>query len=154
MAFVLEKPLIPSTAFPPNADKGGSGHNLEVSVLFTSVEPTLRALKRGAALASRLAARITLVVPQIVPYPLPLNSPPVLLDFNERRFFTIARESHIPTSVRIYLCRDRFDALAKILGAHSLVVLGDRKQWWPTAEARLAKRLRRLGHEVVVVETE
>jgi hypothetical protein len=31
-----------------------------------------------------------MIVPQIVPYPLPLTSPPVLVDFNERRLRVIA----------------------------------------------------------------
>jgi hypothetical protein len=154
MAFVRERPLAPPVPWQTATETGGHENNLDVSVVFTSVEPTLRALRQAATLAKRLAGRITLVVPQIVPYPLPLSSPPVLLEFNERRFFTLATESRVATTVRIYLCRDRLQALSKILRPCSLVVLGARSRWWPTAESRLAKRLRSLGHEVVVVETE
>jgi len=46
-------------------------------------------------------ARITLLVPQIVPYPLPLTSPPILLDFNERRFRLIAEQAPVETTVRL-----------------------------------------------------
>jgi hypothetical protein len=154
VALALEKPLAPATTCPPEALHEGNDHKLEVSVVFTSIEPTLRALKEAGGLADRLAAGIALVVPQIVPYPLPLTSPPVLLDFTERRFFVMARESHVETRVRIYLCRDRWDALRLALKPHSLVLIGSRKRWWPTAETRLAEKLRRAGHEVVVVETE
>jgi hypothetical protein len=154
MAFVLEKPLAPSVAPPRRTEADGSANNLDVSVIFTSVAPTLGALKKAAVFAKRLAGRITLVVPQIVPYPLPLSSPPILLEFNEKRFFTLASESHVETNVRIYLCRDRLQALGKILRPRSLVVLGTRRRWWPTAESRLARRLRSMGYEVVVVETE
>ena len=154
MAFVLETPLAPSVAWPSPTETDGSANNLDVSVIFTSLGPTLGALKKAAVFAKPLAGRITLVVPQIVPYPLPLSSPPILLEFNEKRFFTLASESRVATTVRIYLCRERLQTLAKILRPHSVVVLGTRKRWWPTAESRLAKRLRSMGHEVVVVETE
>ena len=153
MALALEKRLIPAAAHPPEAQDRAEPQ-LNISVVFTSLRGTLRALRQAAALAAPMAANITLLVPQIVPYPLPLESPPVLLDFNEKRFSTIADESHVETKVRIYLCRDREQALGNILEPRSLVVLGGHKSWWPSAEMRLANRLRRAGHEVVFVETE
>ncbi len=127
---------------------------LNITVVFTSVEATLAALKEAGALASSLGARITLLVPQVVPYPLPLETPPILIDFNEKRFRVIASESPVDTSARIYLCRDRFETLASVLSPGSLVVLGGRKRWWPTREESLASKLRRVGHEVVFKEME
>jgi len=127
---------------------------LNVTVLFTSVEGTLAALRTAGTLASKLGGRITIVVPEVVPYHLPLNKPPVLHDWNEKRFRVLAAESSVETSVRFYLCRDEDEMLAKKLKAHSLVVLGRKKCWWPTRESRLAKRLRSLGHEVILAETE
>ena len=79
---------------------------------------------------------------------------PVLLDFSERRFSVIADKSPVETTVRLYLCRDRLETLTKVLSPHSLVVLGGRKRWWPTSEKRLAGKLRRAGHEVILAETE
>ena len=122
--------------------------------MFTSVPATLLALRRAASLASRLNAHITLVVPQLVPYPLPLTSPPVLVDFNERRFRVITSEIPVATTVRVYLCRDKMDALALALGPRSLVVVGTRRRWWPTPETRLASKLRHAGHHVIVTDTE
>jgi hypothetical protein len=127
---------------------------LEIGVIFTSTRETLAALKRASRLAGRLNAGITLVVPQTVPYPLPVESPPVLIEFNEKRFRALAAESGIAATARIYLCRDRWEALQSILKPQSLVVVGGRKRWWPTAEWRLAKRLGRAGHEVIFVEAE
>jgi hypothetical protein len=127
---------------------------LNVAVIFTSVQSTLAALKKAGALANRLSGRITLVVPQVVPYPLPLTSPPVLLDWNEKRFRVIAGESSVETTVQIYLCRDRLETLTAVLSPRSLVVVGGPKRWWPTAEKRLARTLRRAGHEVILTETE
>lgn len=154
MALALEKWLAPTTEAPGQTDIVERDRTLDIAVVFTSVQPTLQALKRAGALADRLNSRVTLVVPQIVPYPLPLTSPPVLLDFNERRFFAVARESHVETTLRIYLCRDRWEALQLVLKPHSLVLIGGRRRWWPTVEARLAGRLRHAGHDVIVVETE
>jgi hypothetical protein len=76
------------------------------------------------------------------------------VDFNDRRFRLIACQSPVETSVRIFLCRDRVETLKSVLGPRSLVVLGGRSRWWPTAEKLLARNLRRAGHEVIFTETE
>ncbi len=154
MSLALERILVPNTASPPPASTPGTGSRLNISVVFTSVEATLEALKRAGTLASRLGGQITLLVPQVVPYQLPLTSPPVLLDWNERRFQVIASESPVNTKVMLYLCRDRLETLSRALAPCSLVVIGGRTRWWLTAERRLARKLRRAGHEVIVTETE
>jgi hypothetical protein len=154
MLLAFQKPLLPATGSPARPGTGEFESKLNVDVVFTSIEPTLAALKKAGALAGRLNARITLLVPQIVPYPLPLASPPVLLDFNERRFRVIANQSPVETMVRLYLCRDRLETLASVLKPHSVVVVGGRRRWWPTPEKRLAGKLRRAGHEVILAETE
>jgi len=154
MSLALQKVLAPATGYPDRVENGEYESRLNVDVVFTSVEPTLAALKKAGALASRLNGRVTLVVPQIVPYPLPLKTPPVLIDFNERRFRIIASESPVETTVRIYLCRDPLEALTAVLQPHSVVVVGGRRSWWPTAEKRLAGKLRRVGHEVIFTESE
>lgn len=154
MSLALERTLSPATGRPEQPPAGEAESRLNIAVVFTSVESTLVALKKAGALASRLSARITLLVPQVVPHPLPLTSPPVLLDFNERRFRIIAGQSPVETTVRLYLCRDRWETLARALRPGSVVVVGGRKRWWPTKEKRLALRLRRAGHEVILTETE
>ena len=155
MAVVFEKHLAPATGRPGSPEIAREDPGLDIAVVFTSVESTLAALRRAGALAQHLAAKITLLVPQIVPYPLPLSSPPVLIDWNERRFRVIAGMSPVDTTVRLYLCRDRDELLKNVLGRRSLVVLGGPRRWWRfTAEKRLARNLRRSGHEVVLIETE
>jgi hypothetical protein len=149
MSLILEKLLAPA---PVQPREGHAKAPLTISVVFTTVEATLAALRKAGTLAGRLRARITLLVPQIVPYPLPLTSPPILLDFNERRFRLIAEQAPVETTVRLYLCRDRRDMLEGALQPHSVVVLAGQKHWWPTAESRLARALRNAGHEVVFEE--
>ena len=154
MPLALEKVLAPSVGYPATPAIEETKSRLNVAVVFTSVDATLAALRKAGVLANRLGGRITLVVPQIVPYPLPLTSPPVLLDWSEKRFRVIASESLVETAVLIYLCRDRLETLTGVLSPRSLVVVGGRKRWWPTAEQRLARTLRRAGHEVIFTETE
>jgi hypothetical protein len=154
MALALERIIAPVTGLPARPPIEETGNKLNISVVFTSVEATLAALKEAGNLASSLGGQITLVVPQIVPYPLPLTSPPVLVDFNERRLKVLASGCRVETRVSIYLCRDAVETLKSVLKPHSLVVVGSRKSWWPwpTPEKRLAAQLRNAGHEVVVTE--
>src|ERR1035438_6446637 len=84
---------------------------LEVTVVFTKVPATLRALKMAAELAQNLNGRIRLLVPQEVPYPLPLERPTVSAEFHRRRLQTLASQGSIDTRVELCLCRDRYDAL-------------------------------------------
>jgi hypothetical protein len=129
----------------------------------------MAALRTAGALANKLGGCITLLVPEVVPYHLPLEQPPVQHDWNERRFRVMAAQSPVETNVRFYFCRDRAATLANVLKTHSLVVIGGRKRrwqthwlpthwlpshWFPTTESRLARQLRRLGHEVILAETE
>jgi hypothetical protein len=154
MSLAIEKLLAPVTSQPARPIGKEADQKLNIAVVFTSMEPTLAALKEAGKLANSLGARIKLVVPQTVPYPLPLETPPVLVEFNEHRFRVIASESSVETTVHIYLCRDPFETLVNVLNPGSLVVLGGQKRWWPTREKRLASKLRRAGHEVVLKETE
>jgi len=154
MSLAIEKLLAPASGRPALPIGEGADQKLNIAVVFTSVASTLAALKEAGNLASSLSARIKLVVPQVVPYPLPLETPPVRQEFNENRFRVIASESPVETSVQIILCRDRFEALTSALKPGSIVALGGKKRWWSTKESRLARKLRRAGYEVLFKETE
>jgi len=152
MSPTIENFPVAGTKIPYRSAAGAVNSRLNIAVIFTSIESTLSALRKAGALAGRLRARITLIVPQVVPYPLPLNRPPVPPDFTERQFRVIAGASPVETRVRVYLCRDRMEALRTVLKPHSLVVVGGNRSWWPTREKRLARQLRQAGHEVVFAE--
>jgi hypothetical protein len=144
----------PSVQRPERPPVKEAEPRLNVFVVFTSVEATLAALKQAGHLAAELGGRIILMALQVVPYPLPLTRPPVGRDWNERRLRLIAGESRVETIVNVHLCRDWRQTLENALRPHSLVVLGGRKRWWPTREAKLARSLRYAGHEVILIETE
>lgn len=152
MSIAMAKILVPAIGLPGRPLVEEVGQKLNISVIFTSVDATLAALKEAGHLASNLGARITLVVPQVVPYPLPLEKPPVFVEFNEKRFRVMASASRIETGVHICLCRDRFETLTSVLTTGSLVILAERKRWWPTKEKTLARQLRRAGYEVLFEE--
>ena len=127
---------------------------LKIRVVYTSDEATLSAMRVAVALAGGLPAKLSLVYPQIVPYPRPLTSSPVEREFTERRLRNIANQVPVESEIHVCLCRDAQDALNAELPPRSVVVIGGRKRWWPTAEETLARKLRRAGHEVIFTEKE
>ena len=148
MAIPLKNHPAPQTVWPAAVHEQVSGSSLEIVVLHTKAKETLGALKMASELASGLAP-IRLLAIQVVPYPLCLDAPQVSAEFLERRFAKMASEAAVNASVDIRLGRDAGDVLESGLGPHSVVVMGGRRWWWPTATMRLARRLERLGHQVV-----
>jgi hypothetical protein len=153
MLLDMDRRLPAATGYPEGPETDGRESRLNLVVIFTSLDATVAALKKAGALAESLGARITLVVIQLVPYPLPLTSPPVLLDFQEKRFRDIATAIPVEIRVQLYLCRDVFETLDKVVQPHSLVVIGGRKRWWPTREKRLARKLQS-AHQVIFTEAD
>lgn len=130
---------------------------LSVAIVFTRVEATLAALRHAAGLAHGLNARIQILVPRIVPYPLPVTDSPVREEFEARSFRTLAEQHTVAASIHICLCRDRLEMLEQRLAAGSAVLIGVRKsrrRWWPNRDRRLAAELRKAGHQVIEVECE
>src|SRR5260370_27674538 len=83
MSLAIETVLVSAPGYPARPAFQEADRKLNISVVFTSIESTLAALKEAGELANSLGAQITLLVPQVVPHPLPLESPPVLVEFNQ-----------------------------------------------------------------------
>lgn len=152
MSFTHERPLAPVAGLPEPPSYGTSQHRFEISVIFTSFDATAAALKMAGTLVKGLSAHVKLVVPQVVPYPLPLDNPPVLREFCERRLRDITNESPVDTTVLVYLCRNRLATLRAVLKRGSIVVIGGCRRWWPTPEKSLARKMCRSGYEVIFTE--
>ena len=125
-----------------------------VFFVFTSMDWTLKAVEKACEMAKPLGAKIVVAAVQVVPYPLPLDEPPVETEFVTRRFQEKASEFSEKIRVEIYLCRDPLEALKRILTPNCPVVMGIKKKWWPTRDERLARILRRAGYDITLVETE
>ena len=140
-------------ASPAPPDLSESGRKLDLQVVFTDLTKTAAALAAARTMAHGLGARITLMVAQVVPYPLPLTAPDVPVEFTERMLENLADEN---TAVEIYLCRDRNETLRRAVPPDSLVIVGARKRhWWsslwPSDDRQLTRILRHDGRRVLVV---
>jgi hypothetical protein len=124
---------------------------LPIYILFTNPTATLSAVRTVAAYASDLNAEIEVFVPQLVPYSLPLDHPPVPTEWLERRFSALF--SGFQITVQICLCRDRMEGIRTMLPAKSTIVIGASGRWWAFRERRLAKDLRRQGQGVILCVT-
>jgi hypothetical protein len=127
-----------------------SHRDLEVYVIFTEVGATKAALKTATDLARDLSARLVLLVAKIVPWPLPLEHPPVSGEFTERVLSELAGGQKADITARVYLCRDRDPTIRRALEPGSLVVIGSRKRLRPNRTPRLARLLKRDGHDVIL----
>jgi hypothetical protein len=124
----------------------------EVFVLFTTAQETIFALRNAADLARQLNARIEVIVPEVVPYPLPVDRPPVAPVFLMNRYRAIVQQAGIDADVRVCLCREPRAALGATLKPGSLIVIGVRRCWWLTRKTQLARWLEAQGYRVVVVD--
>jgi hypothetical protein len=127
---------------------------LEVNVIFTDPQATVAALKTAGVLARDLGACIQVRAAIAVPYKLPLDKPPVSVNFLESLLCRLVSRSDLETfepSVHLYICRDQIETLEHVLKPNSLVVISGQEHWWPTSERRMAKILRSKGHRVVFV---
>ena len=125
----------------------------EVFVLFTTHSGTIAALKKATQLGAKLGVHLEALMLYDVPYTLPLEKRALPEGFLEYQIHAL--ESNFPAdmSLRVILCRHSRRTLHQVLPARALIVLGGKKSWWPTRESRLARMLRRDGHEVVFAES-
>ena len=116
---------------------------------------TIAALATADRLARQLDLSLTLLVPQVVPYRIPITRPAVAIDHTRRAVLSMISASVVNAhaiSVQICFCRDRIECLTRWLGAGSIVLLGGRNYWWRRRERRLGRVLRAMGCEVVFAD--
>jgi hypothetical protein len=142
------KAAAPISITSPNRE---TDPKLRFYVIFTDLEATKAALRTATHLARGLNARLVLLVAKVVPYPLPLEAPPVSSAFTAGVLSQLAAEQEADVTVRVYLCRDRDATIRDALAPGSLVIMGCRKQWWPNRTPLLARLLKRDGNEVILV---
>jgi hypothetical protein len=137
-----------------NGTAADSNSQLQVNVLFTTPEATRTALDKAAKLAGDLDARIRLIAPQVVPYPLQLTQPTIAPEFTSQRARALMEGANLEAEIEVCLCREALDAALLVLQPDSLVLIGGRRRFWPTAETRLAGQLRQRGLRVLFIDQE
>jgi hypothetical protein len=121
-------------------------------VPYTTPELT-RAALRHAAVCSDLNIHVSLVDIQVVPFPCPLDQPPINKEYSARRLRELFSETGLPGGVAVVYTRDWLEGFRRTLEPKSLVILATRKRWrpWPTREEKLARALTRAGHQVMLL---
>ena len=161
MATEMSSKLIPKPELNSFDSEGfdfseyGSGDGLQVTVISTTREGTKAALELANTFARNLALRIRLLAVHAVPFQLPLERPPVSLDFLERNRMDLLAETQIhveEVSIEIFLCRNQKQCLRQVLTQGSLVVVGGRKRPWRNDARKLERWLAGEGHHVVFAE--
>ncbi len=128
---------------------------LSATVVHTSFDGTVAALKAAVSLARNLDVRLSLIIAEVVPFRLPIDQPRRSVEFLKQLQEDMAAEAALESDeilVQICVCRDTRETLGRLLPTPSLVVLGGRRGWWPSREQRLETFLSRLGHHVVLVD--
>jgi len=123
-----------------------------VSVLFTTEEETLAAARVAAVLARAMAVPMTIVHCRAVPYPLSVDAPVGVSPAESDAFIRRLQSEGVDARVRVFLCRDRENVAPKAFRRHSLIVVGGRRRWWPTASERWRRRLEAAGHFVLFTD--
>jgi hypothetical protein len=125
-----------------------------VTVVHTSTEGTIAALRTAAELATGLGAELALLWAEEIPCQYRLHDLPVPIEVLERQpqkivYLSGIRESQVLT--QLLLCRDKYTAIPHSLSSHSLVVIGKSAAWWSRPGKKLEMILREAGHQVVPV---
>ena len=120
-----------------------------VFVVATTTDGTRAALAAAVPLARGSLARLVVLVPQIVPYPLAVDGPADVTAFNERRHRDLVREADADAEITVCLCRTPNDVLHAIPPESTVVVGGPSGAMLPSREERLSRQLTRLGHHSV-----
>ena len=126
-----------------------SGTELEIIVPFTNVASTNTALEKVSKLALNLNVRIRVIAVRFVPFSLPIERPPVSMDFLQAALRSLSC-SH-PIEREIYLSRDSKQTWNAVLSPGSLVVITPPKHMWFSQEQKIARAMRRQGHQVCCI---
>jgi hypothetical protein len=126
----------------PAQPRGRDSHH--IYVIFTDTARTKTALLAAARLARGLGLPLELLTAQIVPYPLPLNEPPVSIDFVARAMSRLVADLEADISVRILLCRDADETLRNAVRPDALVVIGG-------GRPKLTRLLQSDGRRLIVI---
>lgn len=136
----------------PSSDRASSQlESGDVYVIFTSPDETLQAIQVARRLARAMPSGVTVVHFRPVDFGAPLEEPGGLSPVQMEDFKARVGADDSDTRIRVCLCRDARQAIPSIIPAHSLVVIGGHRRWWPTRSDRWRRTLEARGYVVVFV---
>jgi nucleotide-binding universal stress UspA family protein len=103
-----------------------AGRPIEITVLHAGTQTTLKAVETATRLAKDLAAEIRLLVLRVVPYPLPLDTPDVPIEFMQSLFLELASRANVELRVDIRIGRDKRLLLESAIQPGSVILIGSR----------------------------
>ena len=115
-------------------------------VVATHMADSRAALALAIPLAQGSRARVIVLIPFIVPYPLPVDRPADSTAFVTRRYREVIHELNGEADIRVCLCRRIEDVVVQLPAASTVVVGGRPGRWLPSRAERLARALNRHGH--------
>jgi hypothetical protein len=128
------------------------GPNTEVvTVLFTGLASTLRALAVARGLGRALGARVMVIAVKTARLAADGSQAASAQD-DEAAALQLQLRAAGDVRFRVFAAPSADDALRVALAPASLVVVGGRRRWWPTATSRLCGALEALGHFVLFVD--
>lgn len=120
-----------------------------IHIIATNDDGTHAALTEARRLRHPSSGRVIILVPRFVSF---IEPPAGASESNAltERYRDLASTAGVDAIVRVCVC-NRFDDLFRwMLVKESRIIVGGRhRRFWPTAEERLARRLKTLGHDVV-----
>src|SRR3954468_13816446 len=117
----------------------------DVHVIATTIEGARAALDAAIPLARGSHSRLALLVPQVVPYPIPLDGPVDVTAFAARRYQALIREATGDAEIRVGVCRTPEDVVRSLPSESTVVIGGHGGTLLPSAGERLARTLARRG---------
>ena len=123
---------------------------LWVVIPFTTPDLT-RAAMRHAGACSDLDVHVAFIDVQVVPFPRPIDEPPISNEYSQRRLKELFNESGLPGRAAVLYTRDWLEGFRRVLEPDSLVVIATSRCSWPTREKKLARALSKAGHQVMLL---
>ena len=152
MAQLLQQAVaIPATTTISSHLKAPAVQTDVVSVIYTGFDETLRAVRVGAGLATKMGVPLRVVHFRTVPRQLDVDRPDGLSPIESEAFASRLLEEGISARARVYLCRDEAKTIPYAFKPHSIVVVGGHHSWLPTRIERWRHALEDAGHFVVLV---
>src|SRR5512146_2829759 len=148
MLHIVELPESPSETGPSEAQAPAKTVSklADISVIYTTADETLAALRAANELARPLKRPVRLIDFRVVQVGAPVEAPTGRSPIETNGLLDRVRSQGIEVQVEVYVCRDVRCAIPRVFMDHSLIVLGGRHHWWPTRTERLRQILEHRGH--------